>query len=308
MNRLTLTTLESREVPAIAAMSGSALFVLGDVATSNVVTLDPDPAGVRLTLNGVPTVYSGVNQVFVLGGNKADDISNNTSVAWTVLSGAGNDTILGGGVNDAYDTGAGNDVVYDLVGNNMVVSLDGQADRVFSNATSTVFNDAADAVTRFFAPGRTPGAGSVSLDGGVLYIAPGNAGSKVAVLSDGVQVYVAYNFNDGKGDRLFTAARAQVLSLAYFGGSGNDVYVNATNLSEASYGSGGNDVVVGGVGAFSLLKGSGGNDTLVGRASRNDISGNGGADTITAGAQTTLRTDAQDTLVGVGFDDLVVAS
>ncbi len=309
MAKLDLTVLEGRDVPSAATLTNGVLSIQGDARAENVITLDPvtNPGDVRVTLNGARTNFSGVTSIVVVGGDKADDISNNTSIAWTVLAGKGDDTILGGGVNDVYDAGPGKDVVYDLLGTNVINSNDGQEDKVFTNAASTVYSDGKDSVVYFFATGRGPGAGAISLENGVLYIAPTNAGTSVSVDEVGKNVVVTYNF--GTGTQTFTAATKDVQWIAYFGGSGNDTYVNNTDISEAAYGSAGNDTIIGGLGDFSLLKGSGGNDTLQGRAKRNDISGNGGADTLILGPKdNTVRYDALDILVGVDKRDLLVLS
>lgn len=308
---LSLEKCEPRCLPAAGIVQqGAILQVVGEMNVKNVIAFDPVGTQVRVTLNGKQSLYNGVNQIVAVGGNKADDISNNTNVSWTVDAKKGDDTILGGAGNDTYLPGEGNDVVYDLLGTNIIVANgDNDVDTVFTNFQSAAFVDKKDELITFFAPNRTPGAGTVSLENGVLYIAPSNNGTSVTLNEVGNKVVVTYDFNDGSGLQTFIAKKNDVKYIAYFGGAGNDTYVNNTKISEAAYGSAGNDVIVGGNGNFSLLKGSGGNDTVVGRAKRNDISGNAGSDVLIGGGkQNVFRTDILDTIFANCAKNLYVLS
>lgn len=312
MTKLNLEQFQDRINPSAAFQYANQLIVTGDTLSDNVITLDPAANGtdLRLTLNGVQTTYTGVTDVRVFGGIRNDDVSNNTSTNITAFLFAGDDTFIAGtGTNTVYG-GAGKDVLYALTGQSTVVSNDdgNDADRVYVSATAKVFTDNKDQLVTFFANGRTPGSGIVQLDSNVLYITPLNNGSITTIEQVGNLVLVTYDFGNGPQFAVFNKQDVKV--IAYFGGTGNDLYVNNTNIEEAAYGSAGNDTIVGGFGAFNLLKGSGGNDTLIARGNRADVSANGGIDTITVQQQTkaTVRTNANTTLIGIDQNDLVVPS
>lgn len=311
MSRLNLESLGDRSLPSSVGQVGTVLTVLGDSNQPNVVTVDPgsEAGSVWLTVNGKGKEYTGVTDVLVVGGRKADDISNNTAVNLTASGGAGDDTIFGGLGRNMILPGAGRDVTYTLLGTNTIVSTgDNEADRVFVGAGAKVVSDDKDSVVTFFGEGRVPGSGRVELADGVLYITPTNAGTTTQIDEVGDLVVVSFDFGSGTQVEMFN--KADVRSISYFGGTGDDVYLNNTDLDEAAYGSAGNDIMVGGTGRYSLMKGSSGDDVLVGRAARNDLSGNGGVDWLFVGPkQNTLRVDAADLIVGrLGKDDLVVRS
>jgi len=313
MNNLQVEQLQDRVNPAVAFQYANQLMISGDTLTDNVATLDPVANGIRLTLNGVQTTYQGVTDVRYFGGIGKDDVSNNTSVNITAFLFAGDDTFIAGtGTNVVYG-GAGKDVLYALTGtNNVVVSNDdgGEADRVYTSATSQAFTDNADQKVTFFNKGRVPGSGLVQLDQNVLYITPLNStvGTVTTIDQVGNLVIVNYNFDGVNRYQVFNAADVKV--IAFFGGSGDDVYINNTNIEEAAYGAAGNDLIISGTGAFNLLKGSAGNDQLVSRGARADISSNGGTDSIfvSANTQATVRTNANTKLFGIDQNDLVVPS
>ena len=302
---LNLEVLEGREVPASAVLLGGNLIVLGDFLAPNDIRLDPaGPAGqVSLYLNGQTSAYAGVTNLVVVGGNLSDDIANNTAVPSTLFGLGGDDALVGGTGADSIFGGRGDDVLYDLLGTNFLHAGGGD-DRVYKNATSAALTDAGDLLVNFFAPGRTPGAGSVTLEAGVLYVAPSNAGTRTVIDRDGDQVVVSYDFGAGLQTAAFPAD--QVRAIAYFGGAGADLYANHTDIEEAAYGSAGNDVILSGTGAFNLLKGSGGDDVLVARGRRADLTGNGGADLLASLAPVaTFRVDALDVIFSSGLSRIV---
>lgn len=307
---LELMQLERRDCPASAVLNGGVLTVLGDVNQSNVITVDTVASQVRLTLNGDQTFYNSVNQLVLVGGDKVDDITNNTNVPGVTYGGAGGDTVMGGTGNDVTVAGAGKDIVYDLLGVNTVISNDDNVkDTVFVNFNSTVTSGKQDQVVTFFAPGRTPGSGSVTLEKGVLYLAPNNNGNQFVLNQVGNKVVLNYNLNNGTGLQTVVYNKKDIKFIAFFGGTGNDVYINNTNISEASYGSAGRDLIFGGFGGLNLLKGSGDSDVLVGRGKKNDLSSNGGNDVLGAlFGQTTFRTRDGDVFVSFNQKDLVVKS
>ncbi len=285
--KLQLESLESRVTPTLTLTNG-VLFAYG--------TDGPDTYQVntvnnmlQVTENGVATTFNPsqvTNGVIVTrGGN--DNVENNTSTPFTVLLGAGNDVYVDGTGNDYIDGGAGKDVIYALLGNNTVVSKDSVRDRVFVGATTTVVKDSVDTLATFFANGRTPGSNLVVKEGSVLYITPPNTGSLTTVFKVGNKL--AVNMNGSV--TMFNG----ITLIAYFGGSGDDVFVNNTNVESVAYGgvASGNDTLVGGF-SYNLLKGGNGQDTIFGRGFYNDLAGNGGNDRLFSIAATIFRTDGQD--------------
>lgn len=307
--KLQVELLENRETPSSVLFQNGQLLILGDMNKSNVAVVDSVGTDTRVRLNGQEQSFQNVAYITMIGGNKADDFSNNTSINATIIGNDGNDTIIGGVGNDIIDAGNGKDVVYDLLGVNTINAKDNQPDRVYTNAASLAAVDAKDQFVNFFATGRTPGTGVVSLEQGVLYITPTNNGSSLVINQLNNKIVVTYNFNDGLGVKTLFFNKNDVKTIAYFGGTGNDLYVNNTKIEEAAYGSAGNDVIVSGFGDFNLLKGSGGDDVLIARGKRADLTGNSGTDFLFGcPGRTTYRTDAFDLIFGFGKDDLLVMS
>jgi Ca2+-binding RTX toxin-like protein len=273
---LRLERLETRDLPATSFLSAGTLTVVGRAAGSTVqATVTGD--SVRVLADGVVTLYpaAGVSRLVMLGGQGPNDLNNSTGLPSVVIGGPSADTLQSFGGDDVIFGRGGNDTVYDVLGSNVVDGGPG-ADRLFVNAASRTLSDRADAVVSFFGDGRTPGAGSVQLVNKVLYITPPDGGSRVLVTGNRGAVTVTTSF----GMFAFTGS---VRYVGYFGGAGNDTYENATTIPEVAYGGlGGNDVLISGFSAFSFMKGGGGDDVLLGRASRNDLSGNAGADVLIA--------------------------
>lgn len=305
--------LGSRDLPA-SMLAGDTLLVSVPPGGTHTVSVDSSPFQVTVTEDGVATGYDPllVSRVTVLGGTGRNVVQNNTALDCVLVGGPRGDTLFGGTGRNTILPGGGGDTVYALLGSNVIDASGGGPDRVFTNFPAAVLADRQDLVVRFFNTGRTPGSGFIGLDetlgDGVLYITPGNAGSRVTLDPAGPgKVKATYDLGTGAGP--LTAVFTGVRAVSYFGGAGDDVYTNNTRLVEAAYGSAGNDTLTGGRGAFSLLKGSGGDDTLTGRARANDVSGNGGADTLTvlSAAADVFRTDALDTLVGRKKNDVVIS-
>ncbi len=308
---LNVEKLEARDTPA----SG---IDVAQVGTSLLITMN-DPGYVSVQPTQVVTSYGNfpttgtITDVTVNGSNKDDVIEVNTAANTQLYGNGGDDTIFGGTGTNFIDAGKGKDVVYSLLGTNTINSSDHSMDRVFTNFNATVTSDSKDIVVRFFGPGRTPGAGFVGMsttgdDAGVLYIAPTNTGTSTVITQDGPNTVVTYNFGNGVQTQSFQ----NVKTIAYFGGSGNDFYMNTTNIPEAAYGSAGNDIVISGVGKFSLLKGSSGSDMLFGRAEHNDIStnqSNGSVDTVfllDGFKNNIVRASSVDVVVGLTPSDTFI--
>ncbi len=293
-----LEELENRIVPS-ANLYGGLLAVIEygpgvhTVSIDNVNTLgqivvtEGDGSG----FNNVVTSFSSalVTSDIVLGAENGNNIiQQNTNLPSLLLAGDRGDTIIGGSGVNTIIGGNGKDVLYSLLGTNTIVTGNGE-DYVLTNFGANVFSDYQDTVVRFFGPGRTPGTPFIGFDttlnDSVLYITPSNNGSLV-ILNSGFNdgdVIATYDLGDGNG--LQTQYFSGVKFISYFGGSGNDFYLNNTGIgdraiSEAAYGGAGNDIVIGGTGEVSFLKGLSGNDVVVGRGEHNDISGNAGNDVL----------------------------
>jgi hypothetical protein len=302
---LKLEPLSDRTLPSTVHLFGTTLVVLGDADAPNTVTVDPaDKGQVRVLVNGTTNVGS-FSSVVVVGGSKADDVSNNTSADLTAFGLGGNDRFIGGTGTNLISGGTGSDLLYSLLGDTTLESLDGELDRVYSSAGSTVYADGLDRTVTFFDKGRTVGSGKVELDAGVLYLTPTKAGSSTRIDEVGGLLFVTYDFGSGQQVQVFD--RASVRTVAFFGAGGNDTFVNNSSVEEAAYGAGGTDTIVSGFGEFNLLKGSGGADTLLSRGKTGDLSGNGGPDALLGFGAVTFRFDGQDTLLP-GPDDRLVGS
>lgn len=288
-----LEQLSDRLTPSTVTFIGSTVVVTGDSA-ANVITVDPTPTGVAVTVDGTVNTYDGVTAVVVTGGRGDDKITNNSSVSLFADGGKGNDTLFGGTGINVIDAGDGKDVVYALLGSNTITAADGQADRIYTNPSAVVAPDSKDQVVTFFADGRVPNSGQAALVDGVLYLTPAAGGSSTVITEKGNTVTVVTTY---AGTLVFD--KGEVEAIAYFGGSGADYYQNDTKIEEAAYGAAGNDTLISGFGAFNLLKGSGGDDVLWARGKAADVSANGGADVIYLDTpKATVRIDAADVVVG----------
>jgi Ca2+-binding RTX toxin-like protein len=320
--KLTVEALETRALPS-ASLVGGLLCVVEPNHGTHTVSVDRVAAQIQVTEgdgSGAGNVVSlfdsaAVTSVFVQGAEHGVNvIQQNTSLPSVLLGGDRADTIFGGTGLNQIDPGKGHDTVYALLGVNTISVAGEGTDRVFTNFGAVVSADNQDTVVRFFGPGRTPGAPFIGFDttlnDSALYITPSNNGSSVTLDpgADKGDVVATYDLGDGNG--LQTQTFSGVQTIAYFGGAGNDTFVDNTRLPGAAYGSAGNDTLYGGTGAFFILKGSGGNDVLVGRARHNDLSGNGGADVLTDlgnGRADIFRVDALDTVFGLMAGDITIS-
>lgn len=295
---MNLEQLETRDCPSSATLSGGVLTVLLTGA-SPLLSVNPGAtadAALVVVNNGPAQAFAGVTSLVLIGAqNQPNIIENNTALPATIFGGNKADTLFGGAGNDVIGAGRGKDVVYDLLGANQIDASGDGPDRVFTNAASGAVVDSQDRLVSFFAPGRGPNAGVASLEGGVLYLAPPANGSSTVLSGDRRSIVLT---TDWAGTQTFQGVK----QIAYFGGSGDDTYINLTGVDDVFYGAGGNDTLLGGTGKYSLGKGSGGNDLVVGRAKVNDLSGNAGADLLFAlvGRANVFRVDGQDTTFGVG--------
>jgi len=73
-----------------------------------------------------------------------------------------------------------------------------------------------------------------------------------------------------------------VKAIVFYGTSGNDGFVNNTNITSTVYGGDGHDTLLGGSGA-DMLYGQGGNDMVQGRGGNDQVEGGGGNDKLYGG-------------------------
>jgi Ca2+-binding RTX toxin-like protein len=119
---------------------------------------------------------------------------------------------------------------------------------------------------------------TVALQGSVLVITGDSAADQVLVAEANGAISVLVN---GQAQGVFR--RAAVGAVAFDGGVGDDVFVNATGAFGYAVGGTGNDTLVGGRGGNVLLGGRG-NDTLVGGVGDDFVIGESGDDRLFGGA------------------------
>jgi hypothetical protein len=317
MKRLNCEVLEGRETPAVVAL------LPGDILS---VTLDPgvhtvsfdaiDKFSTKATVDGVTAGIAlsnpaGLPPLTVLVNGTATSkvvAQNNTSQNFIGVGGVGDDTFFGGtGAVNQIVPGPGNDLAYSIVGGSQIDTVTGSrptdVDRIYVNPNSSVEGKPQDPVVTFFRPGRTPGTPYIAQESdGVLYITPSNNGSfvqldQLAGIPGGVKV--TYDLGDGNGLR--TGTFANVRAVSYFGGSGQDVFVDNTDRDIAAYGGGGNDFLLGGFAGVKIEKGLAGSDVVLSRSrDHSDLSGNAGADTVIdfGPGDATFRIDSTDQVAG----------
>lgn len=290
---LNLEKLESREVMATVNLTNGVLSVIAQPSGS-VIQVTSDGTNIRVLADNKVSLFpvADVVSLSLVGSKTAfNDITNLTSLNSVIVGGDKGNMLQAFGGNDTILCGAGADTVYDILGTNRVVSVGTVTkDTLFVNAASVTLAKGGDQVVRFFDVGRTPGAGSVQLVNGVVYITPSNGGTSAVVSQLGGKTTVQTSF---AGTFTFNS---KVNYIGYFGGGGDDFYLNNSTIPEVAYGGiGGNDVMVGNLGTFSFMKGGGGNDTIIGRADRNDLAGNGGVDVLfSLRGVSVFRLDAMD--------------
>ena len=136
----------------------------------------------------------------------------------------------------------------------------------------------------FFAANRQAGSGTLVLEKGVLYFTANDQGDQFTLNQVGNKLVAVYNLNDGTGFHTQTFNKSQVKLIANFGGAGNDIFINNTDLPDVQYGQGGNNILMGGFGVFDLEKagGAAGNSVAIGRSPVfNDLTGAGSTNATT---------------------------
>lgn len=302
---LQVEQLEARDCPS--SLQNGILTVTG-TAKNDQITITQQPTTITVNQNGVVGLFDSaqVSSIVIDGKGGRNILTNQTSLPAVILAGKGNDSIQSFGSNSKIFGGGGSDLIYSILGTNDYVNTGKGLGKsvVAVNTSTTVEARDKDQVVPFF---QVPvGSGSIFLDNlGNLQISPTNGGSSTAISKVNNQILVSYTDTNGTQNLLFDAAT--VKQIAYFGGSGNDTYVNNTRINEVAYGFSGNDTMVGGFSNRSLLKGSGGNDTIIGRGRHDDLSGNGGTDTLISQSNRPkiVRIDALD-FVFSKYNDIII--
>ncbi|QDU23737.1 C2 family cysteine protease [Urbifossiella limnaea] len=125
---------------------------------------------------------------------------------------------------------------------------------------------------------EVPAVLSAYLAGQDLIVQMDNAGGGAEVRQAGTTVTVT----EPGTTRSWSYPASWLRSLNFYGGEGNDRFVNHTGIGSAAFGYGGNDVFVGG----------GGNDALDGGEGHDRLNGRGGADNLYGG-------NGNDVLIGI---------
>lgn len=217
-----------------------------------------------------------------IAAQNGNDIIQATGGNSSITVGNGNNNIFGG-PGDRIRVGSGQNIVYDILPGNTTVTVAPHAavDHLFVGPNTTLVGALPqDHVARFFAPGRTLGSGTLVQDGATLYFTADNAGDFFEVFPQGAGVVALYRLADGVlRQQSFTG----VNQIAAFGGSGNDLFINATSIDDVMYGAGGVNVLSGGTGLLDLEKAGGaasaGSVAIGNSPVYNDLSGSSGTTT-----------------------------
>jgi Ca2+-binding RTX toxin-like protein len=121
---------------------------------------------------------------------------------------------------------------------------------------------------------------TAAFQGQVLVITGDAAADTVVVANAGnnqIQVTI-----DGQAMPLIPASFLQ--GVIFYGGDGDDIFVNATSVPAVASGQGGNDILVGTAAGANVFLGGDGNDVLVGGAGNDVLFGEGGDDVLFGGA------------------------
>ena len=136
------------------------------------------------------------------------------------------------------------------------------------------------------------------MDQGALMIVGDGDDDIVRVREQGDKVQVAVAVPGQPLIYRDVADYSQVRAIIFKGGSGNDHFINRTNLPLRAEGGAGNDTIYGGIDGRAEIFGGGDNDTLIGTKAGNKIEGGEGDDVL-------FGLEGNDVLIGgPGKDDL----
>jgi hypothetical protein len=138
----------------------------------------------------------------------------------------------------------------------------------------------------------------VGMDQGALVIVGDSADDIVRVREQGDQIQVGVAVPGQPVSFHNAADYSQVRAIIFKGGSGDDHFINRTNLPLRAEGGLGDDTIYGGIDGFAEIYGGGDNDTLIGTKAGNRIEGGEGDDDL-------FGLEGRDVLFGgPGQDDL----
>lgn len=144
----------------------------------------------------------------------------------------------------------------------------------------------------------------IAFDGNILNIRGTSIADTAIVRQVGSEIVVTHRSAGEGADSTFRIAANQVQGIRFVGGSGDDQFINSTNLSATAFGDRGNDTLTDGAANSSLiggdgndtLRGGGGSDRLTGDANNDQLDGGSGDDTIEGG-------EGDDWLYGMADND-----
>lgn len=290
--------LESRDVPATTTLLGGTLAIVGNGGQDIFDVFVNNAGQIVANVNGISQTFAAaqVQRVFLDGQGGNDVLTAQVpTIPDFIRGGEGSDVLQAFGTTSVVLGENGSDLIYAIVGQGAVLDGGNGRDRIIGNATSIIFNDAADRPNVVFGIATQP----VQLINGVVVFV-GTAGNDSAQITEQFgKLFVSYN------GQFFVFNKADVDSFATVLGGGDDLIINNSSVSTVAYGAGGNDTLIGGS-ADDLLKGGGGNDFIVGNAGPDDLTGDPGVDFVFAGqGNDIVRVDQLDVFFA-DANDLVI--
>ncbi len=114
--------LEDRRLMSTVSLSGGALYLVGNIDTSNTITATVSGTNLNYNVDGQTGSYplSQIQQIRVIGGLSQDNVNldSNLTIAANINTNDGNDTIYAGGGGDTIYAGSGVDYVDGRGGSN----------------------------------------------------------------------------------------------------------------------------------------------------------------------------------------------
>ncbi|HLJ95551.1 MAG TPA: hypothetical protein VKU02_20405 [Gemmataceae bacterium] len=260
--------------------------------------------------DGVTYLQGGTGKDVLIGGSNPNGSTYETANSGqaTFIGGAGFNNIFGGkpGGSDTILAGPGRNAIYDILGTNTIDGGTGSG-YLIVNATSKVSASPQEQVVTFFQSAfGTVGANTSSpvvlqkdVNGnGILYLLPKSQSADWTVnqVGSGSEAKLAITYNDADGQQMFSFRKSKVSWIASFGGTGNNSYVNNTDVNDVFYGGLGGAAVqhtiIGGFG-ISVIKGHSGTNYLEARGTYNDLTAGSGTDFLSGSdrGQNVFRTN-----------------